>query len=173
MRPFLQSVAGNLRASAVARAREISQTRSETRTALARQRNARLRKWQAMRRSLQVHRAAMIEALRSTQASAGTAAAVPAESAVPGTEATERVGVWELWSEPTHEPDATRGEPLHAEVLRTIQAHPEGVRALDLGNELGVDWRRVLVVALDLIDAGVVEQVEQEFYPVAKASGRW
>lgn len=61
------------------------------------------------------------------------------------------------------------GEPLQARVLRVISAHPEGVRALDVGNELGVDWRGVLEMTRALVDAGAVEEVDQQFYP-AKAS---
>ena len=64
---------------------------------------------------------------------------------------------------------AADAEPLQARVLRVISAHPEGVRALDVGNELGVDWRGVLEMTRALVDAGAVEQVDHQFYP-AKAS---
>ena len=53
-------------------------------------------------------------------------------------------------------------------MLRSIDAHADGIGALDLGNELGVDWRRVLAVARELVETGIVEQVEQEFYPARK-----
>jgi hypothetical protein len=59
---------------------------------------------------------------------------------------------------------------LEAEVLRVIARHPEGVRALDIGNELGVDWRRVPAVAGRLVAHAMVEQIAHEFYPVQKAS---
>jgi hypothetical protein len=59
---------------------------------------------------------------------------------------------------------------LEAEVLRVIARHPEGVRALDIGNELGVDWRRVPAVADRLVEHAMVEQIAHEFYPVEKAS---
>ena len=59
---------------------------------------------------------------------------------------------------------------LEAEVLRVITRHPEGVRALDIGNELGVDWRRVPAVAGRLVEHAMVEQIAHEFYPVEKAS---
>jgi hypothetical protein len=64
---------------------------------------------------------------------------------------------------------AAEPEPLQAQVLRVIRAHPEGVRALDVGNELGVDWRGVLEMTRALVDAGAVEEVDHQFYP-AKAS---
>lgn len=59
---------------------------------------------------------------------------------------------------------------LEGEVLRMIGRHPEGIRAFDIGNELGVDWRRVPAMTRRLIERGVVEQVDQEFYLVGKAS---
>jgi hypothetical protein len=59
---------------------------------------------------------------------------------------------------------------LEAEVLRVIALHPEGVRALDIGNELGVDWRRVPAVARRLVEHDKVEQIAHEFYPIEKAS---
>jgi len=59
---------------------------------------------------------------------------------------------------------------LEVEVLRVIARHPEGIRALDIGNELGVDWRHVPAVTSRLMERAVIEQVEQDFYPVAKAS---
>ena len=59
---------------------------------------------------------------------------------------------------------------LETEVLRVITRHPEGVRAFDIGNELGVDWRRVPAIAGRLVERAIVEQVAHEFYPVKKAS---
>jgi len=62
---------------------------------------------------------------------------------------------------------------LDARVLGVIARHPDGVRALDVGNELGVDWRRVLEATRNLVAAGAVEQVEQNFYPARKAGPQW
>ena len=59
---------------------------------------------------------------------------------------------------------------LEAEVLRVIARHPEGVRAVDIGNELGVDWRRVPAAAGRLVEQAIVDQVAHEFYPAKKAS---
>ena len=64
----------------------------------------------------------------------------------------------------------TADDWLEREVLRVIARHPEGVRALDIGNELGVDWRRVPAVAGRLVEHEMVEQIAHEFYPVKKAS---
>lgn len=62
---------------------------------------------------------------------------------------------------------------LDARVLTVIARHPDGVRALDVGNELGVDWRRVLEATRNLVAAGAVEQVDQNFYAVGKAGPQW
>ena len=78
-----------------------------------------------------------------------------------------RRGALDLWSPGDRGPEPT-GEGLRAQVLRSIDAHADGIGALDLGNELGVDWRRVLAVAQELVETGMVEQVEQEFYPAQK-----
>ena len=59
---------------------------------------------------------------------------------------------------------------LEAEVLRVITRHPEGVRAFDIGNELGVDWRRVPAVADKLVEHARVEQIAHQFYPIEKGS---
>jgi len=71
---------------------------------------------------------------------------------------------------PADRVDAGPDDWLEAEVLRVIARHPEGVRALDIGNELGVDWRRVPAVAGRLVEHALVEQIAHEFYPAAKVS---
>jgi hypothetical protein len=71
---------------------------------------------------------------------------------------------------PAHCLDDATEEWLEAEVLRVITHHPEGVRALDIGNELGVDWRCVPAVAGRLVERAIVEQVAHDFYPVQEAS---
>jgi hypothetical protein len=57
---------------------------------------------------------------------------------------------------------------LESEVLRVIACHPEGVRAFDIGNEIGIDWRRVPAIAGKLVEQAIVEQVDHQFYPVEK-----
>ena len=52
------------------------------------------------------------------------------------------------------------------EVLHTVQAHPEGIKLVDMGNEVGVDWRRLVQPAHTLTDAGRIEQMDELFYPI-------
>ena len=67
-------------------------------------------------------------------------------------------------------PQGDDADWLETEVLRVITRHPEGVRAFDIGNEIGIDWRCVPAVAGRLVERAIVEQIAQQFYPVKKAS---
>lgn len=66
--------------------------------------------------------------------------------------------------------DRPVAEWLETEVWHAIARHPDGVGALDIGNEIGVDWRLVPAVAGRLVERDLVEQIAQQFYPVKKAS---
>jgi hypothetical protein len=137
------TVVDTLRSSAAERWTSAKELRTETRSALARRRNSRREAARAIRDALLRQRAALIASLRG-----------------------RRVAV-ELWSPGERAPEPT-GDRLHAQVLDSIGAHPDGIGALDLGNELGVDWRRVLAVARELVETGMVEQVAEEFYPARR-----
>ena len=50
-------------------------------------------------------------------------------------------------------------------VLHTIRAHPEGIRLVEMGNEVGVDWRHLVPAVYVLTDAGRIEQLDDLFYP--------
>lgn len=51
-------------------------------------------------------------------------------------------------------------------VLQVIQAYPDGIRLVDVGNELGVDWRTLIGFVRILLDAGKVEKIDYLYYPV-------
>src|SRR5262252_8183813 len=59
---------------------------------------------------------------------------------------------------------------LTARVLAVIEAHPHGIGAREIGNELGIDWRSVTAVTGSLVARGAADQIEQDFYPIGKAS---
>ena len=63
-------------------------------------------------------------------------------------------------------------DPLHAKVLEILERHPRGIGARDIGNELGIDWRRVIGVMSGLVGRGLVDQIDQDFYRAGKASPR-
>ncbi|HEY7172684.1 MAG TPA: hypothetical protein VH417_17650 [Vicinamibacterales bacterium] len=135
----------------------VGRQRLMTRAVIAHQRTLRQLVGKGIRRALREHRAAVIQSLRG-----------PAGGAAP----VRRGGVWELCAEPvTDEPTASSESP-EAQVLRAIERHPHGVRAIDIGNELGLDWRHVLAVARGLVQAGKADEVQNEFYPRRKASRR-
>ena len=50
-------------------------------------------------------------------------------------------------------------------VLEVITGHAEGIRLIDIGNELGVDWRTLIGPTKSLVDGGQVEKIENMYYP--------
>ena len=50
-------------------------------------------------------------------------------------------------------------------VLEVITRHPEGVKLIDIGNELGVDWRTLIGPTKSLVDEGEVEKIDTMYYP--------
>ena len=50
-------------------------------------------------------------------------------------------------------------------VLEVISRYPEGIRLVDIGNELGMDWRILIGPSKSLVDAGRVEKIENMYYP--------
>ncbi len=63
------------------------------------------------------------------------------------------------------EPKAEAGPPTEEKILEVIAGHPEGIRLVDLGNELGVDWRGLIGPSKSLVDAAQVEKIENMYYP--------
>jgi len=52
------------------------------------------------------------------------------------------------------------------EVLSVVSSHPEGLRLVEIGNELGVNWRTLIGATKDLVDEGKLEKVETSYYPI-------
>ena len=53
-------------------------------------------------------------------------------------------------------------------VLSAIQTHPDGIRLVEIGNELGVDWRGLIGVVRSLVDEGKVEKIDNTYYPAQR-----
>jgi hypothetical protein len=130
----------------------------------------------AMRQSLLRHRATVIASLRAAFTGADVAEGPNHRSGqrsdttgppASGSAFSERASVWELWPGPRddQEQKADRSDEL-LQVVRTVQNHPEGICARDIGNEMGTDWRRVLRLTSALVESGLVDQVNELFYPV-------
>jgi len=54
---------------------------------------------------------------------------------------------------------------LEARVLETITKHSEGIKLVDIGNELGVDWRGLIGGIKSLVDEDKVEKTDNLYYP--------
>jgi hypothetical protein len=134
----------------------LERLRADTRLSLARHRGRRRALARTVRHALREHRAAAIASMQAVLRPLA-----------------RRASVWELWPPGAADRRGSGGSELQAEVLSVIDSHPEGIRALDIGNELGIDWHAIVPAVRNLVDAGLAERVDQEFYPAGKGSGRW
>jgi hypothetical protein len=50
-------------------------------------------------------------------------------------------------------------------VMAVIQAHSDGVRLVEIGNELGVDWRGLIAIVRSLMDEGKIGKIDNVYYP--------
>ena len=69
-----------------------------------------------------------------------------------------------------HPPAVSEGPRLGNAVLRVIRNHPDGISPLDIGNELGMDWRALIPITRHLVDRGAVDEIDHELYPAGTAS---
>jgi len=65
-------------------------------------------------------------------------------------------------------PEAKGGPPNAEKVMEAIVSHPEGIRLIDIGNEVGVDWRTLIGPTKSLVDENRVEKIENMYYPKEK-----
>ncbi len=64
-------------------------------------------------------------------------------------------------------PEEKRGAERE-QILRVLKAHPEGIRLVDIGNELGVDWRGLITGTKSLLDEGRIEKIDHLYYPAER-----
>lgn len=50
-------------------------------------------------------------------------------------------------------------------ILEIIARHSEGIKLVEIGNELGVDWRTLIGPSKFLVDEGKVEKIDNLYYP--------
>ena len=67
-------------------------------------------------------------------------------------------------------PEPATSDQLHARILDLLGAHDRGLQAQEIGNELGIDWRTVTPLMSGLVEQGLVDSIEQDFYLAGKAS---
>jgi len=70
-------------------------------------------------------------------------------------------------AKPEAEPVGRRSE--REQILRVLGGHPDGIRLVDIGNELGVDWRSLITLTKILADEGKLEKIEHLYYPVGES----
>jgi len=63
------------------------------------------------------------------------------------------------------EVQAAQPLPLEERVLAVIARHPQGIRLVDIGNDLGVDWRSLLGISRAIVDEDKVERIDNLYYP--------
>ena len=51
------------------------------------------------------------------------------------------------------------------QILEVIAGHPGGIKLVDIGNELGVDWRSLIGIIKPLVDGGKIDKMENLYYP--------
>ena len=69
----------------------------------------------------------------------------------------------------TAEEEVGAEEPAQKErVFFAIQRHPEGLSIVDIGNELGVDWRSLTGVVRFLVEERKIERIDSMYYPGEK-----
>jgi len=51
------------------------------------------------------------------------------------------------------------------QILEVIAGHPGGIKLVDIGNELGVDWRSLIGNIKPLVDSGKIDKIENLYYP--------
>lgn len=76
----------------------------------------------------------------------------------------------------TEEEEARGEEPIPPEetvqavrILAVTQRHTAGVSIVDIGNELGVDWRSLIATLQSLEEERKIERINTMYYPGEKA----
>jgi hypothetical protein len=89
-------------------------------------------------------------------------AVVATETVVPPAAVVEEVAAA---VEAPSEVETARPLPLEERVLEVIARRPQGIRLVDIGNELGVDWRSLLGVSRTIVEEDKVERIDNLYYP--------
>jgi len=65
---------------------------------------------------------------------------------------------------PVQKPKGTDAQSIE----EIISRHPDGIRLVDMGNELGVNWRGLIGPTKSLVDQDRVEKIDNVYYPKEK-----
>ena len=150
MRPLREESIRAIHRSARARWQTTWQMRAAARLALYRWRQDRRRSARAVRHALHQYRAAVVASLTDL-----------------GIAPMERTGVWDIGPGDRH---GDTSEALQGKVLGVIRQRPEGIHPVEIGNQLGIDWRSTIGPAQALVNEGMVEQIGSDLYPAGEVS---
>jgi predicted transcriptional regulator len=56
-------------------------------------------------------------------------------------------------------------EKLQNQMLSIINSHPDGIRLVDIGEELSVAWRSLIPLARNLVESNQVTKIDVLYYP--------
>lgn len=68
---------------------------------------------------------------------------------------------------PCTAPPAEERSAEQERILQVLKAHPDGIRLVDIGNQLGVDWRGLIAPTKSLLDEGKAEKIDYLYYLAA------
>jgi hypothetical protein len=161
------------RTGPVNRRGEVLRLIAAARSALADNRKHRQLRATGLRRGLRSHRETIRTVLlmiwRRRKAAADDRLLIRAtrrqEAMRAGSELPDALNDWPPLSEPLGH-DCNLSE--EQKVLQAIQRHREGVSIVEIGNELGVDFRRLLASTDTLLASGQIDQVQELFYPAQR-----
>src|SRR5687768_7190907 len=132
MRPLLEESIRAIHRSARARWQTTWQMRAAARLALHRWRQDRRRSARAVRHALHQYRAAVVASLTDL-----------------GIAPAEHTGLWDIGSGGRQ---VETSDALQGAVLRVIRQRPEGIHPVEIGNQLGIDWRSTIGPVQALVD---------------------
>lgn len=55
---------------------------------------------------------------------------------------------------------------MEKRILKIIQENLDGIRLVDIGNQIGMNWRSLVKVVKSLEDEGKIERLNSVFYPI-------
>jgi len=83
--------------------------------------------------------------------------------------ASQPIAEEEKKAEPQPVDDEESAEEIEAstenQVLEVVARQSKGIRLVDIGNELGVDWRGLIGVVKSLVDEDKIEKIDNLYYP--------
>ena len=141
----------------------VAELRAAAHAVLIESRKARYAIAQQNRQALKLHRAQIRKTAAGICQDARRSMATGA-AAVQRIDASRAQGCEDQKWEFNPEGDAASPITKH-DMIRVIEQHPEGVSLMEIGNELGADWRGLVNWSHRLVIDGKVEKFDELFYP--------